>query len=410
MSKSKRTSRKDRQVRRVSGTDDVIAENRRQFLPPAADREDLDRSPDADIEVAAMPPLRHKLSLMVGGEAVSSVEIVDFRQQIGSQTLRMAGIAGVETHKNHRFKGYARRIMVNSLRWMRREGFDVTMLFGIRDFYPKFGYAVAFGHVCFRIAVRDAELVAATGYRFADYGPKYLKAALAMYHRNNAGRTGPVFRDPKHWAPFRKGIQWGVKAVCRMALDKTGKAAGYFVYDGEPLKARIVEVGFTTPAVFGDILRAAGKIAWRQRLEQVEFILPEDDAFIGSCLPLGVRKEVEYRRDGSGMVRMINIPATLKAIAADLGPRTHGSGRLNIRTNLGNVGLSWSAGRLKVGEPTNGPSVRMPQWALAQLIYGYRNASALAANGILKASGRSVAILDEMFPVRPHFFHAVDQF
>jgi len=365
---------------------------------------------DADVEVAAMPPQRHKLSLVVGGQAVSSVEIVDFRQQIGSQTLRMAGVAGVETHKDHRLKGYSRRVMVNSLRWMRREGFDVTMLLGIRNFYPKFGYAEAFPHVCFRIAVRDAELVARAGYRFTDYGPKYLKAVLAMYHRNNAGRTGPIPRDPKQWVPFRRGIKWGVKAICKVALDRTGRPVGYFVYEEKPLTARIVEVGYTTPAVFPDILRYAAEIAWRQRIEQVEFILPEDDAFIGFCLPLGVRKEVGYRQDGGGMVRMINIHTTLKAIAADLGPRTNGSDRLNVRTNLDNVGLSWSAGRLAVGGTTDGPSARMPQWALAQLIYGYCSASALTATGLLKASRKSVAVLDEMFPVRPHFFYAVDNF
>lgn len=34
----------------------------------------------------------------------------------------------------------------------------------------------------------------------------------------------------------------------------------------------------------------------------------------------------------------------------------------------------------------------------------------MAANGVLKASGKSVAILERMFPARPHFFYAVDNF
>ncbi len=396
MSKSKRTSRKG-------------ARSGRGFIPVTGP-EDLNKPVDADIRVIAIPPQRHKLSLIIGGKDVSSVQIVDFRQQIGSQEVRMGGIAAVETHNDHRLKGYSRRVMVNSLRWMRQGGFDVSMLLGIAGFYPRFGYAEAFPHICFRIAVRDAEIVTPAGYRFVAYGPKYLKAVLAMYHKNNAGRTGPVHRDPKQWIPFRKGLQWGIKAVCKVAIDKAGRPAGYFVYEGEPLVARIVEVGFTTPAVFGDILRAAGKIAWGHRLEQIEFVLPEDDAFIGFCLPLGIRKEVTYRRDAGAMVRMINTASALKTVEADLARRMDSPGRLNIRTNLDSVGLSWSSGRLKVSRPAAGPSARMPQWALAQLLYGYNSASVMVANGLLKASGESVAILEKMFPVKPHFYYAVDNF
>ena len=387
----------------------MIAKSHGQFIPPASGPEDPARGIDGDIRVTGEPQER-TLSLVVGGEAVSSVVIFDFLQQVGSQVVRTAAVGAVETRKDHRLKGYSRRVMVNSLRWMRREGFDVTMLFGIEDFYPRFGYAPAFPDIRFRMAVRDAETVAPAGYGFVNFAPKYLDAALAMYHKNNAGRTGPIRRDPKHWVPFRRGIQWGVKAVCKVAIDRTGRPAGYFVYEGKPLVARIVEVGFATPAVFADILRAAGKIAWRHRLEQIEFVLPEDDAFIGFCLPLGLRKEIVYRRDGGGMVRMINIASALKAVAADLARRMDSPGRLNIRTNLDSVGISWSAERLKVSRPAAGPLVRMPQWALAQLMYGYNTASAMAANGILKASGKSVAILEKMFPVRPHFFYPVDNF
>jgi len=371
--------------------------------------ENLDKPLDADIEVTGTA-MERRLSLLVGDQAVSHVHIFDFRQQVGSQTLRMAGVGGVGTHEDHRRKGYARRVIINSLRWMRREGFDVAMLFGIKDFYPKFGYAQVFGDVRFKMAVRDAEVVAPGGYRFVNFGPEYLDAVLAIYHSSNAGRTGPIRRDRKYWKPFRKGLQGDSKSACRVALDKSGRPVGYFVRDKEPIKPWIIEVGTATPAVFPDILRAAAEIARRRRLKQIKFILPEDDAFIGFCLPLGIRKEVAYRRDGGAMVRMINIPAALKAIASDLGPRMHGSGRLNIRTNLESVGLSWSAGRLKVGGLSNGPSLRMPQWALGQLLYGYRSASALAAVGVLKASRKSVVILDGMFPARPHFFYAVDAF
>ncbi len=173
----------------------------------------------------------------------------------------------------------------------------------------------------------------------------------------------------------------------------------------------MVETGFATPAVLPDILRVAASRALRQRLERITFILPEDDALIERCKPLGLRKEMTWRPDGGGMARMIHIPSALRKVAGELGSRISGSGSLTIRTNLDDVGLAWSKGRLTVGPPqTTGPKARMPQWALAQLLYGYRSAGAMGADGTLRATRGAVAALAQMFPVRPHFHHLVDHF
>ena len=52
----------------------------------------------------------------------------------------------------------------------------------------------------------------------------------------------------------------------------------------------------------------------------------------------------------------------------------------------------------------------MPQWALSQLLYGYRSAEALASDGILDGPRAAVAALAQMFPVAPHFHYLVDHF
>jgi predicted acetyltransferase len=387
-----------------------IAELRKGRVPSRSEREDLDRPVDGQLEVRSTFP-RHKLVLVVGGEEVSWLTVVDFRQQIGSGVVRMGGIAGVGTHADHRFQGHARRVMESSLRWMRREGFDTAMLYGIPCFYPKFGYAQAFPGIEFSLAVRDAESVAPAGCRFAAFRAEHLPAVLRMYRRNNVARTGPTLRDPKHWRPFRKGVSYGSKGLCKVALDAGGRPAGYFVYDSAHLSATIIEVGFATTAVFADILRAAARLALRQRLERIKLILPEDDAFVAFCQPLGLRKETTYRPDGGAQVRMIRIASAMAKLAGELGSRMSGTGRLTIRTNLDDVALTWSKSGLSVGPPLrSGLQAHLPQWALAQMLYGYRGAEALAAGGVVKAPRRAVGALEEMFPVRPHFHYLVDHF
>ncbi len=375
---------------------------------PLTEPENLDRPLEDALHVTGKHP-RSKLNLIVDGECVSWTSVCHFTQQIGNAKVRMGGIQSVGTDPKHRFKGYSRRVMEGSLAWMRAEGFDTAMLYGILHFYPKYGYAEAFPDIEFSTSTTVAGNVAPYGYRFENMKPEHMAAVLKLYHRNNAGRTGPTRRELKHYKPFETGK--GRKPIMKVAFDKKKKLVGYFFYafmQGDPV---VNEIGYASPEVYPDLLHEIGRIARNLRLERINFNLSEDDAFMAYVQPLGFRKSMFFRKDGGGMVRMINIPNTMKKVAGVLGSRARGRGSLTIRTNLEDVGLKWSNGRCSVGKASKtGPSVRMPQWALAQLIYGYRGARAMVECETLKASNKMVDVLEELFPVQPHFHYRADSF
>ena len=54
--------------------------------------------------------------------------------------------------------------------------------------------------------------------------------------------------------------------------------------------------------------------------------------------------------------------------------------------------------------------MRLPQWALAQLLYGYRSVAALRVAGLVDGPRRALENLARFFPVTPHFFHPMDKF
>lgn len=396
----------------------TLAEANRQItnlsrlpVPTFSGLEDLDRPLDGDILVTPGDG-RWSISLLVDGQPASGCQVIDHAQQIGPCLLRMAGIAGVYTGNAYRFRGYSRRVLENTLRWMRSEGFDVSMLYGISGFYPKFGFANAFPEVKYSLALRDAELAAGKRCRFVDYGPENHKAVLALYHQVNAGRNGVTRRDLQHWHRFRQeeGYHWGPQIAVKVALDAKGNPAGYFVYD-EKAEATILEIGWASPAIFPDLLRAMVELAWASRVDKITFHLPEDDAFMRFCQPLGFQKEISYRRDGGPMIRMININHALQAVAPLLATRVSGHGFLTIRTNLDRVGLVWSGSELAVVAPREtGDRVELPQWALSQLLFGYHSADSPAFNGIVKGTKRGLAALACLFPQTPHYHYRVDAF
>lgn len=61
---------------------------------------------------------------------------------IGKARTSMGGISYVSTDEEHRMKGLGRRLMLEANRFCQSVGMGLIMLFGIPDYYPKFGYAV----------------------------------------------------------------------------------------------------------------------------------------------------------------------------------------------------------------------------------------------------------------------------
>ena len=102
--------------------------------------------------------------MLVDGELVCWLGVIDYTMRIGTTQVRMAGIAGVETKEPHRMKGYMRDLLNGTLVYMQTQGYDISMLFGIPDFYPKFGYATCLAYSAFTIKTRIAE-TAAISYR-----------------------------------------------------------------------------------------------------------------------------------------------------------------------------------------------------------------------------------------------------
>ena len=75
-------------------------------------------------------------------EMVSQLGLREYQMRFGSAQLKMGGIDGVGTPEEHRNKGYSRRVMEHTIEYMNENEYDVSMLFGIPNFYYKFGYAL----------------------------------------------------------------------------------------------------------------------------------------------------------------------------------------------------------------------------------------------------------------------------
>jgi predicted acetyltransferase len=357
---------------------------------------------------------------------VAHLYVIDLPMRIGDAVIRMAGIGDVYTEREHRMKGYMRHLYDDTLTYMTEQGYDVSMLFGIPDFYTKFGYAVCLPQCSFTIKTRDAEIAVAqitTGEpRLIE--PRDMAAVRALYAHENAGRTGTLIRDPERFREFGKGTHWGVRAETALWEDATGGLLGYVVWDKRPTEVKVAEVGAWDAALFPTVLRAIAAQAVEKRCEAITFHLPPDHAFAEYAQQFGISWQITYPRTSDGMMRIMNQGPLFEKLLPLLNARLAArSGvvlphALALETELGVTALVFAQKQVALGAVEDAAvRLSMSQDKLMQLLMGYRSARdlLLAPDVVLELDGgvtreALLPALQVLFPKGTPFVWTADYF
>jgi predicted acetyltransferase len=361
------------------------------------------------------PELRRKpfeygtqLELFLGEAAVSGVAVWDLPMQIGSAVVRLGGIGGVYTRREHRLHGYSRRVIEESLAFMRDEGYHLSALFGIENYYPKYGYATSLVESQSTVATRDA-LDAEARLAVRDYTPTDAPAVAAIYGAMTASRSGAIVRHPATWGGHRLAAHWSDRFGA-LVIEDGGRVVGYATYNLNLDEFAIAEVGYAGPRVYETLLAEAARLAHDRALEKIIFHLPPDDPFALYLRRYGCATEIRYNRRAGGMARIIDQAALFALLAPALAARLealppHGrpaGGTVMWRTDLG-----------ETRTPLGGAGewvVAMPQARLTQLLLGYRAIDDLLGEADVQVDAAALPLLRAICPAGYPYVWPGDRF
>src|SRR5215212_3746279 len=191
--------------------------------------------------------------LQLDGRQISRVVIVPMLMHIGAAVVRMDGIGGVGTEEEFRNRGYSRRVMETAVQQMRRGDAALSTLFGIQDFYQKFGYETTGPEYSTILPLEDASAARHAlppGWRFRPLSGDDMPAVMRLYHANTRRATGALVRhdagdDPSETErlaavnpdPRKIGLRaWNrllriavepEEDACRVLVDESGRMAAY---------------------------------------------------------------------------------------------------------------------------------------------------------------------------------------
>jgi predicted acetyltransferase len=371
------------------------------------------------------------VNLMVGGRKVSWLSIIPFTLRIGAASVRMDGIGGVGTDSHYRRRGYSRRVLEAAIDHMRAGDGALSMLYGISDFYPKFGYATAGPDYLVLLTELERDNVVPTGWSVRDFVASDLPAMKALYARRSAQSVGTAVR-PAHggvWSHLTAASEEGERDSCHVVIGPEGTLHGY-VWRARwcwYVKHKL-ETDFKDALVLGEVM-ADGPIAadavlavcrqWAQaeaeqrKVKQVVLAFPPEGALAAASMRQEARFVQNFSASGDSMARVLDVTRLLRALAPELQARLQTAhsrfvGALVFETDLGDVTLHIALDRVIVEAGVANTSgvlarIAMPQTELARLALGAFPPDDLLARLPQPPNEAVKRLLAKMFPLRfPH--------
>lgn len=347
-----------------------------------------------------------RLSIMDGGREASRVRVVDRRLRIGQSSLRFGGIADVFTDPAHRKKGLGGRLMTAAVELMKRQGHHFSMLFGIRNYYEKWGYRSSLADYNITIAGRSV-LGDVSGWEIRDLTPDEYVLTLPIYKRWLDNRAFGVERRKGAWIGFTMGSRFHTRPR-PVGLWRAGKLHGYMVLDQAEYAVNVSELTALSPQGYRALLAWLGLECQRLIREHISIELPHCDVVGQMAVSFD---DTEYKRKinatGNGMNRIIDFTGLMTELHPELARRWQHSHlkdaalRLTVQTDMGRHVLLFgrAAAEEKNANRTMTARISLPQDRLMQLILGYRHCRQIAGDEGVKLPARLLPTLDVLFPV-----------
>jgi hypothetical protein len=394
------------------------------------------------------------LLLLLDGRQVSRVVIVPMLMRIGAAVVRMDGIGGVSTEEEFRNRGYSRRVMETAVEQMRRGDAALSTLFGIEDFYQKFGYETTGPE--YTVVLPLAEATAPTrslprGWRFRPLTPGDMPAVMRLYHANTRRATGALVRhdagdDPSETErladlnPDARKI--GLRAwnrlqgiavepgedACRVLVDQSGRIGAYAWFGANwwmgirrrdlPGAFHIAE-GMARDAEVADTLLVACRI-WAEEAgsdgDGIALAIPPEGPVAMAAAYEGGQMLGVYTRGGNFMGRVLDLGRLLRLLQPELAARVRSArlpfqGRLNFRTDEDEAAIVIRDDDVQVdGRASGGLVVELPQTALARLCLGGFDPADVLARLPNRPNAEVEAVLRALFPRRMPHIYPMDRF
>ena len=343
-------------------------------------------------------------------EVLGALRLTTDTIRIGEARLKMGGLGWVATASHYRRRGVCRKLIEDTLHYMRENSYHVSMLFGIMDFYHRFGYVTTLADYSVVLDTMDA-VSFENPFKEHLAKPGDVAAIQKLHHANEGDSVCSLIRSTGH---IRN--KWGRWSEWRMLKDDRGKSVAYYVArcDGETLQ--VCEVGVDGLAVCAAVVSAAGHFAEAEGLSRVRFHVPPSHVFARFLTQFRSIHEMRLDRNGGGMMSFINTGESLESMIPEWESQISRSGLRDVRTeftlfvNDETFRIRSNRGAVDVSPAPGASKISLSSGDLMHLVTGYRCPEDVLAERRCIVSSEARMLFATIFPRRNPYVWMFDRF
>ena len=274
---------------------------------------------------------RRRCALWSGDHAapVSKLTLLTLDLRFGAVALPVEGYEAVSTPPEHRRRGYMARLLRRSFA-SARQRVSVVCLFGIDDFYPRFGFATCVADCELRVHLDNAHRLApVVDGAVRAGGPAALPAMRALYNQVHATRPWTIARGPS-WDRVPQVGEWEPGSEVHLA-ERGGTLQGYLVlraylFGWRPQRFALREIVARDSASAGVLLAYALQRAHQLNYDRIVVHDPPDAPVARVAQTVGCEVVHRYSAAGGGMARILDRGRFVDGIAPELARRARAAG------------------------------------------------------------------------------------
>lgn len=365
--------------------------------------------------------------LLENGRIIGAVHIGKSWLKIGKSKILKGDVGEVSILPEYQGKGYGSKLMENTIRWMKKEKYDISRLGGLVKFYSRFGY-IRFPRRYVEFSVGNKIWVGASKIeegeipipeefvsKIRPFNPKRdFSSYIEIHNRFNQSYTGASIINQD----FKLSQK---SASISVVFEENGKISGYLFATQHPAEysktdssvgeITIVDVGYEKekPYVFESLIKYINNFAYRKGIKRITARIPFDPEIIEILSGIGIHFQCSetYGGKGANMLQIINLQSLFERLVPELEDRLKNSitsnwqGILEIKIKKDRVQLHIIQGKIKVvedKEPTL--SLSLKEIYLLKLVLGLLSFEEVKniLEEKIKLNSLEIALLNNLFP------------
>lgn len=356
-------------------------------------------------------PLHHNRMLFVDNRLAACLTLYSYTVRLGEARLSMGGVAHVATDPACQKAGHAARLMANTMDYMEEEKFQISCLFGIADFYHRWGYTSVFPEHTITMTIEEALAGSEAGGRERHLKPADLNAVQRLHLHNDTDTAGSIIRFSQHY-----NSQWPKWENGRVLLDDRGKVVAYHQgningHEYQILEADLIDASWSAP-----LLHACALYARNAGATRLCFHLPPSHLLANFFLLFQSEHTMRVPRNCHGMMTIIHLSDTLKAMKAEW---QHGmkhqlppdfSSEVTLIIDKEPWLIQSDHGDLEISQKAGKNKLNLTLQEFTHLLVGFRSWNMIVPTGQSAMSPSTQSLLSVLFPRRSPYIWAMDRF